>query len=237
MTNLDDRRRLILTAGGSVLVLPLAALGQKNQQKEHKEEAEVTASEDLMREHGVIRRALFVYGEASRRARTEPASIPLPQLLDTARLFRSFAEDYHEHALEETHIFPVVRRLAGPVARLPEVLLTQHQRGREITDYIQRIASGRSLPPAEAARLAHTLDALIAMYGPHAAREDTDLFPAWKKALGEEAYEEMGEKFEDIERRTFGHDGFDDAHSRIARIEEAFGLADLSRVTPPPLAG
>ena len=234
MSELDDRRRLILTAGGSVLVLPLATLGQP---KEHEEEAEVTANEDLMREHGVIRRALFVYAEASRRARAEPGSLPLPQLLDTARLFRTFAEDYHEHALEETHIFPVVRRLAGPVARLPEVLLIQHQRGRELTDYIHRIASGRSLAPAEAARLAGTLDALIAMYGPHAAREDTELFPAWKQAIGEKAYEEMGEKFEDIERRTFGHDGFEDARSRIAHIEDAFGLADLSAVTPPPFAG
>ena len=240
MSKLDDRRRLLLTAGGSVLVLPLAALGQQKQQKqqkEHAEEAEVTANEDLMREHGLIRRALFVYAETSRRARAEPASIPLPQLLETARLFRSFAEDYHEHALEETHIFPVVRRLAGPVAHLPDVLLIQHQRGREITDYIQRTASARSLPPAEAARLAGSLDALIAMYGPHAAREDTELFPAWKQALGDEAYEEMGEKFEDIERRTFGHDGFEEARNRIAHIEQAFGLADLSKVTPPPLAG
>jgi hemerythrin-like domain-containing protein len=220
---------MILVAGGSALALALAG------QAAEKAESEVTASEDLMREHGVIRRALFVYAEASRRARSAPASIPLPQLLDTARLFRTFAEDYHERALEEAHIFPVVRRLAGPVGHLPEVLLRQHQRGREITDYIQRVAGAASLPPAEATRLAATLDALVAMYGPHAAREDTDLFPAWKEAIGAKTYEEMGEKFEDIERRTFGHDGFEDARSRIARIEGAFGLADLSKVTPPPL--
>jgi hemerythrin-like domain-containing protein len=233
MRELVDRRRVMLTGGGALALTFAAFAGQKPEA--HEDEAEVTANEDLMREHGVIRRALFVYAEASRRARREPASIPLPQLLATARLFRTFAEDYHERALEESHIFPVVRRLTGPLGRLPDVLLLQHQRGREITDYIQSVAGARSLAPAEADRLAGTLDALIAMYGPHAAREDTDLFPAWKKALGAKAYDEMGDKFEDIERRTFGHDGFEDARDRIARIEDAFGLTDLSKVTPPPL--
>lgn len=32
----------------------------------------------------------------------------------------------------------------------------------------------------------------------------------------------------------FGKDGFDDAVERIARIEQAFGLADLSKLTAPP---
>jgi hemerythrin-like domain-containing protein len=187
-----------------------------------------------MREHGVIRRALFVYVEAGRRARTQPSSLPLPALLETARLFRSFAEDYHERSLEEAHIFPQVRKLQGPVAKLPDVLVEQHRRGREITGYVLQIASGRSLSAADAPRLAGTLDALVAMYGPHAAREDTVLFPAWKAALGPDRYAEMGEKFEDIERRQFGHDGFDDAVKTIARIEVQFGLSDLAKVTAPP---
>jgi hemerythrin-like domain-containing protein len=224
---IGTRRRLITTAGCAGLTLAVAGCG-------HGKEPEVTANEDLMREHGVIRRALFVYAEASRRARANPGSIPLPQLLDTARLFRAFAEDYHERALEEAHIFPVVRKLTGPVAQLPDVLVIQHQRGREITDYIQRIAAGGSVTPAEAPRLADTLDALVAMYGPHTAREDTVLFPAWKAALGEKAYDESGDRFEEIERRTFGHDGYEDARDRIANIEVAFGLGDLSTVTAPP---
>jgi hemerythrin-like domain-containing protein len=77
------------------------------------------------------------------------------------------------------------------------------------------------------------LEGFIRMYEPHAAREDTELFPAWKEALGQKAYEEMGEKFEEIEHKTFGHDGFDDALERIKHIEAAFGLTDLAAVTPP----
>jgi hemerythrin-like domain-containing protein len=234
MTDFTPSRRSLVIAVGTVGVgLAGLALGGCSE-RDDEAEGEVTANEDLMREHGIIRRALFVYAEASRRARQQPAALPLRSLLDTSTLFREFAEDYHERGLEEAHIFPVVRKLTSPVAKLPDVLLAQHQRGREITDYIQRIASTSALAASEAERLAATLDGFVAMYGPHAAREDTVLFPAWKAALGDKAYQEMGEAFEELERKTFGHDGFDDALDRIARIEATFGLADLSAATAPP---
>jgi len=89
MDHLIDRRRIVLAAGGSALALSFGAFGQG------KEEAATTANEDLMREHGILRRTLFVYAQASHRARIAPNTLPLPQLLDTARLFRSFGEDYH----------------------------------------------------------------------------------------------------------------------------------------------
>lgn len=160
----------------------------------------------------------------------------MPDLLATTTLFRQFAEDYHERGLEEAHIFPVVRKLDGPAAELPDVLLLQHQRGREITDYVRRVATRGRLDARDAERFAGTLDAFVAMYGPHAAREDTVLFPAWKAALGRRAYAEMGERFEDLEKKMFGHDGFEDALDRIERIESAFGLENLARFTaaPPP---
>ncbi|MBS0581101.1 MAG: hemerythrin domain-containing protein [Proteobacteria bacterium] len=230
MKAIATRRSVLLataTAG-------FTALAPWSHAKEEEDQAEVTANEDLMREHGVIRRALFVYREAARRARADPASVPLRGLLDTARLMRRFAEDYHEHALEETHIFPVVRKLKSPVSQLPEVLLTQHQRGREITDYVIRVAGGTRVGQGGGESLAATLETFVAMYGPHTAREDTVLFPAWKAALGEKNYEEMGEQFEDLERKMLGADGFEHALKQIAGIEESFGLANLSTVTAPP---
>ncbi|HBD20220.1 MAG TPA: hemerythrin HHE cation-binding protein [Arenimonas sp.] len=228
MTNDHSKRRQFLASlGGVGLGLLIAA---PNAAAEEEADEEVSANEDLMREHGIIRRALLVYGEAARRARQAPKSLPLVELGETAALFRGFAEDYHERALEEAHIFPVVRKLKAPVAKLPDVLLAQHQRGREITDYVQRLAKKTTLG-ADADGLATALESFVRMYEPHAAREDTELFPAWKAALGEHAYVEMGEQFEDIEHRTFGRDGFDDALERIARIEVEFGLADLSAMT------
>lgn len=228
----STRRALILSAASA----GLAAFGHRAKSA-NEPEMGVTANEDLMREHGIIRRALFVYAEVARRARRDASSIPMPDLLDTARLFRRFAEDYHERGLEETHIFPLVRKLTVPAAKLPDVLLAQHQRGREITDYLLRVAARGRLAASETEVLASTLDAFVAMYGPHAAWEDTVLFPARKAALGRHAYTEMGEKFEDLETAMFGHDGFQDALTRIERIERAFGLGELARFTAPPPPG
>ncbi|MGY2734620.1 hypothetical protein [Sphingomonas sp. UYP23] len=44
----------------------------------------------------------------------------------------------------------------------------------------------------------------------------------------------MGEQFEDIEHKQFGADGFDAALRRMASIEQALGLGDLTHVTAPP---
>jgi hemerythrin superfamily protein len=71
------------------------------------------------------------------------------------------------------------------------------------------------------------------MYEPHAAREDTVVFPAFKKAVGEERYSELGEQFEEIEKHEFGGDGFDMAVDKIAEIERALGTADLAAFTAP----
>jgi hemerythrin superfamily protein len=70
------------------------------------------------------------------------------------------------------------------------------------------------------------------MYEHHAAREDTIVFPAWKKALPEREYDEMGEKFEEIEQ--FGEDGFNTAVKQISEIEGELGLAEIAQFTAPP---
>jgi len=70
------------------------------------------------------------------------------------------------------------------------------------------------------------------MYEPHAAREDTDLFPAFHALMGDRPYRELGEAFEDRERKVLGADGFEGAVKEVARIEEALGIHDLARFTP-----
>src|SRR5260370_26074220 len=68
--------------------------------------AEVTATEDLMREHGVIRRVLLVYTEMAAKLREDPNAVSPDALHRAAKLFRTFGEDYHEKMLEEAYIFP-----------------------------------------------------------------------------------------------------------------------------------
>ncbi len=92
-----------------------AAPGKPSDQAKDASE-EVTATEDLMREHGVLRRALVVYREAAIRLRANAASVPPPPdpRVKTAKLFRAFGEDYHERKLEEAYIFPAVKKAGGP---------------------------------------------------------------------------------------------------------------------------
>jgi hemerythrin-like domain-containing protein len=195
---------------------------------------EVTATEDLMREHGVLRRALLVYSAIAPRLRSNSASVPPDAVQKTAKLFRAFGEDYHEKKLEEAYIFPAVKQAGGQAASYPDILIVQHQRGREITDYILAVTQGANVAASNVEPLARALESLVLMYRHHAAREDTIIFPAWKQTLSAAQLDEMNDKFEDIEHEQFGEDGFEDAVKQIADIETSLSLSDIRQFTAPP---
>src|SRR5437870_8316941 len=109
---------------------------------ENKMGGEVTASEDLMREHGILRRALLVYSATAIKLRGDPSAIAPDALQKTAKLFKAFGEEYHEKKLEEAFIFPAVKKVGGEAATYPDILIAQHNRGREITDYIISVTQG-----------------------------------------------------------------------------------------------
>lgn len=213
--------------------LPRESRFSSRQHKEAKDE-KVAAAEDLMREHGVLRRAPFVYSEATLRLRNEPSNIIIDSLHKTAGLFRAFGEDYHEKKLEEMYIFPVVKKTGGPASVYPDILIAQHNRGREITDYI--LAATEAAKSYDVRQLALVMESFVRMYRPHAAREDTVVFPVWKQALSAKQLDEMSDMFEDIEHQQFGEDGFETAVKQITAIEDALGLADLSQFTAGVIA-
>ena len=70
------------------------------------------------------------------------------------------------------------------------------------------------------------------MYSPHEAREDTVLFPAFKKIVSGNEYDSLGEEFEDKEHELFGQDGFEMMVNKVAGIEKRVGIYDLSKFTP-----
>ena len=239
MIDFDKGRRRFVNAAGMVgagLVLagtsPRIVRAAERHRKD--KEKEVGAVEDLMREHGVIRRAILVYREAAVKLRAKPTDVDPDILRRTALLFRSFGEDYHEKKLEETHIFPTIKKAGGPAMAYVDILIAQHQRGREITDYVLAVTAKGAIGTGDAEPLARALDTVELMYEHHAAREDTIVFPAWKDALSAHQLGEIGEKFEEIEHQQFGKDGFEDAVAQIGRIEQALGIADISQFTAPP---
>jgi len=242
MNSQDTRREFLRSSAilGTGLLLSSCNRYQSTESKAHSKQGEqnkggeVTATEDLMREHGVLRRALLVYAETVSKLRSNPASVSPDALQKTAKLFRTFGEDYHEKKLEEAYIFPAIKNIGGQAATLPDILVTQHNRGREITDYIISVTSAAKLSTANAENLAQALIGFVRMYEHHTALEDTIIFPAWKTTLTEDQLDEMGDKFEEIERQQFGKDGYEDAVKQIADIEGSLGVNDLAQFTAPP---
>jgi hemerythrin-like domain-containing protein len=220
-----SRRRFITGIGISSIGIAVAGCARKAQDQE------VAAVEDLMREHGVLRRALLVYAETARKLRRNVTQVITEALQNTAKLFRSFGEDYHEKKLEEAHIFPVLKNGRESMSGLITTLVEQHKRGRQLTDYILAATQEDMISEGDAVEVARALESFVLMYQNHAAREDTVIFPAWKQVLPSGELEEMGERFEAIEHEQFGEEAFEKAVRQIAEIEGNLGLSDIAQFT------
>jgi hemerythrin-like domain-containing protein len=191
---------------------------------------EVGATEDLMREHGVLNRVLLVYEEGLRRLRAKE-DVPPEVFRASANLVRKFVEDYHER-LEERFIFPVFEK-QKKLEDLVRVLRRQHAAERELTDVVPREAAADRYPKAEnRATLTTACERFIRMYRPHEAREDTVLFPALRKVLGGKEIKDLGERFEEEEHKLFGEGGFDKVVEQVAGFEKQLGIYDLDQFTP-----
>jgi hemerythrin-like domain-containing protein len=225
-----DRRRFLTSSAASVLLLGCTRSSNgaaEPSAAKPDDDDEVTPVEDLMREHGVLRRVMYLYDEAAQRFEAHK-EVPLDALAGCASIIRHVIEDYHEK-LEEDFLFPRYEK-AGKLAALTAILRRQHQAGRALTEQIVALAKA-SLADADRAALASTLRRFNHMYRPHAAREDTVLFPALRGLVGKKAYEEMGEQFEDKEKAMLGAYGFEKAVEEVSRLEQVFGVDDLAKLT------
>jgi hemerythrin-like domain-containing protein len=194
------------------------------------DEVPVTPPEDLMREHGVLKRVLLIYREGIRRLQASE-QLPADALNAGAAIIRSFIEDYHEQ-LEEQHVFPKLEQ-AGKLTDVTSVLRTQHARGRVLTDRVVAATSAATaLDRAKREALVHDMSAFIRMYEPHEAREDTVVFPTLRQVVPGKEFRDMAHIFEDEEHRRFGQAGFDGVVDKVADIEKSLGIYDLSQFTP-----
>lgn len=224
------RRRFLKDAAGVGGAVLAAAAGVRASAAERREaEEKVSPTEDLMREHGVLRRILFVYGEVIRRVDAGNA-VEAEPIAKAATIVRAFIEDYHEKD-EEEFVFPRMRK-AGKLTGLVDVLLEQHHVGRTLTAQIQRLSIPATLQkPESRVELAQTMRLFKRMYEPHAAREDTVLFPAFAQLLSEKELHALMDTFERKEKALPLGD-FEKMVTEVMAIEKAFGLHDLSKFTP-----
>jgi hemerythrin-like domain-containing protein len=86
--------------------------------------------------------------------------------------------------------------------------------------------------PEDRRKIDDLLRQFIRMYRPHAAREDTVLFPAFRQIVTPNEYDSLGEQFEDEEHKLFGEDGFEKMVDEVAGLEKKVGIEDLAQFTP-----
>ena len=200
----------------------------------------VPATEELMTDHGLLKRILLIYREVARRLRTGDQVDPA-DLFHAAQIVHSYIEDFHE-GIEEGYIFPRLLR-AGRLADTVRTLLVQHDRGRKLTIGIIQASTTMDMPGMGAApgfataetrnQLATALDQFIDMYEPHEAREDTVVFPAFRDVTaGGRIFEDVSEQIYDAQQKRLGDNGIAGLLDQISRVESTLGIHDLNRFTP-----
>lgn len=193
-------------------------------------EEEIGPSEDLMREHGLLSRILLIYDHC-RKLLTNHEPFPMSLLNDSAKIIRKFIEDYHEK-LEEDYYFPLFLK-NNLMIELVQVLSVQHKVGREVTEVIISYSNMNTLPDDNSTeRLIRLLEDFNNMYRPHAAHEDTVLFPALRSIISGDEYDTMSEEFETKERALLGEGGFETIVNQVADIEKQLGINELSQFIP-----
>lgn len=228
-----ERRTFLRTAalGTGVVVLGRAHATPKPKEPREEAEEEVSPTEDLMREHGVLRRLLLVYGEVIRRVEANEGVKP-EAVAQSAQIIRAFIEDYHERD-EEEYIFPRFQK-AGKLTDLVNVLLAQHQAGRVLTAQIQKLATATGLASVDGKRdVVRAMRQFIRMYEAHAAREDTILFPAFASLIGKKELKKLQDTFEQKEKALPMGD-FEKMVADVGQIEQTLGIYELAQFTPKP---
>lgn len=190
---------------------------------------EVTPTEDLMREHGVLRRLLLIYEEMNRRFSSNTPFEP-KLLQEAAQIMQTFIGNYHEK-LEEDYLFSRLEKREA-MKELVKTLLEQHQKGRQLTSYILQHARAADLTNPDIRKgVSDAMLAFITMYRPHAAREDTVLYPYFKTIISGHEYLYLGDVFENKETELFGEGGFSKIVDKVAAIEKALGIYALDHFT------
>jgi hemerythrin-like domain-containing protein len=223
-----------VAGAGAVLISSAAAHaeGKKGGVAKGGEGGDIPPTEDLMREHGVLRRILLVYEEAIRRlASGDAAGVDVVDTIaGAANMVRRFVEGYHEK-LEEDFVFPKLEK-AGKLVDLTQVLRIQHAAGRKVTDAILESTKQKSLGPDRRRQLTASMQSFIRMYAPHAAWEDTELFPTFRQLYTEAELDRLGDRFEAQEHKLLGGGGFEGSLKDVGDLEKALGIHDLSKFTP-----
>ena len=229
--NKATSRRALLHAGTTSGLVAAGGIGlpvhARDSKKPGAEEA-VLPPEHLMRGHAILARVLLIY-EGGMRRMGQGEDIDPAVFNQAAEITRGFIHD-HQEKMEEELVFTRFKT-GGRMVDLVGVLALQHEAGRKLTERILAAApQARNREPREA--MGRDIQAQIAMYRPHMAREATDLFPTLRHLVTADEYADMADEMDKRERQAFGADGFEKIAKKVAEVEKVIGIEDIGVFTP-----
>jgi hemerythrin-like domain-containing protein len=183
----------------------------------------------LMQEHGELLRIILIYEECIKRISN---NIPFESdcLSDAASIVHQFLQNFHEK-LEEEFIFTRLEN-AGKRVPLIQILREQHIMGSRLTDYI--IANSdevRLRDPENRKKIVAYLRLYIDMYLPHAAFEDTEIFPAFRALASKDELDALGALFRERQIQVLGENAIEKINVVISHIESLLGIDNIAHYT------
>jgi hemerythrin-like domain-containing protein len=225
-----SRRAFLIKSGMLIATASLSGAACLRGSEKETKAWKIPPTEDLMRDHGILRRIMLVYDETARRLK-QAEEFPLHVLTKANDIIRRFIQDYHE----PNEQFQLFNRFgnAGKLTELVAILYQQHLAGRKLIDKIKTLSTEDNLKnPAERLKVAEFLTTFNQTYRHHAAWEDTVLFPAARSIISPQDFTSVGETFERKEEKQFGSDGYEKIVGQVADLEKILGIHDLQQFIP-----
>lgn len=188
------------------------------------EETEISPTEDLMREHGILNRIMLIYEDILQKIKNK-TEFDINLLLKSATIVKEFIEEYHE-PLEEKYIFSALLE-KNMHTELIEELIAQHRISKLITEKIFKFIADSNL-----SKISKYIKIFIHMYRAHESREDTVIFTQFRKITDDPTIKKLADVFEDTEHELFGPGGYESILAKVTDIEKQLGIYDLKVYTP-----
>jgi hemerythrin-like domain-containing protein len=225
-----SRRAFLVKTGVLIAATSFSGVACSRGAEKEKKAWKIPPTEELMREHGVLRRIMLVYDEVARRLK-QGEEFPLQVLTEANDIIRRFVQDYHE-SNEQFHVFNWFGQ-AEKMAELVAILYQQHLAGRKLLDKIKILSTEDNLKnPSERLKAADFLATFNQLYRRHAAWEDTLIFPAFRSVISPQDFAKVGETFDKEEEKLFGPDGYEKILGQVANLEKVLGIHNLQQFIP-----
>jgi hemerythrin-like domain-containing protein len=226
----EGRRNFLVKSGMLIAAASLSGAACLERPEKGAKAWKIPPTEDLMREHGVLRRLMLIFDDIGGRLK-EGVEFPLKVLVGASDIIRRFMQDYHEPN-EQFHVFNWFGN-AGKMVELVAILYQQHLAGRRLIDKVKILSTEENLKnSSERSKIAAFLNTFNQVYRRHAAWEDTMLFPAFRSIISPQDFAAVGEIFEREEEKAFGPNGYEKIVGEVADLEKNLGIYNIQQFTP-----